>query len=78
VVIWKCLAQRVPVLGGIALLGVGVALLEEVCHCGGRPGDPLPSCQEASLLSAFGWRCRTLSTSSPTSAWTLPCSQPWW
>ena len=28
------------------LVRVGVALLEEVCHCGNRLQDPCPSCLE--------------------------------
>jgi hypothetical protein len=31
---------------------VGVALLEEVCHCGCRLYDPHPNCLEASILLA--------------------------
>ena len=34
------------------LVGVGVALLEEVCHCGCRLYDPHPNCLEASILLA--------------------------
>jgi hypothetical protein len=33
---------------------VGMGLLEEVCHCGGRKYDPSPNHMEASLfLAAF-------------------------
>jgi hypothetical protein len=32
------------------LVGVGVALLEEVCHCGHQLLDSCPSCLEASLV----------------------------
>ena len=32
------------------LVGVSVALLEEMCHCGHRLCDPHPSSPEASLL----------------------------
>ena len=46
------------------LIRVGVPLLEEVCHCGGWLGDPSPTPLEASLLFAFGARCRTLIDSS--------------
>ena len=68
VVVWICLAQRVALLGG-------VALLMKVHHYADWPGDLPPSCLEASLLlSAFGWRCRTLSFPSPITAWTLSCS----
>lgn len=45
VMVCICLVQ------GVALLA-GVALLQEVCHCGGGLGDPLPSCLEGSLLLA--------------------------
>ena len=37
VAVWISLAQ------GMALI-VGVALLEEVCHCGGKPGNSPPGC----------------------------------
>jgi len=37
VMVYICMAQ------GVALLE-GVTLLEEVCHCEGGLGDPLPSC----------------------------------
>ena len=37
---------------GCGLLGGGVALLKEVCHCGGGLGDPPPSPMGASLLLA--------------------------
>ena len=65
-VVWICLTQ------GVALLG-GVALLEEVCHCWGGLWDLPPSFLEVSfLLSAFGSRHRTFSSSSLSSAWMLP------
>ena len=32
------------------LVGLGVALLEEVCHREGELGDPPPNCLETSLL----------------------------
>ena len=35
VVISICLVQGVVPLGGVAFAGVGVALLNEVCHCVG-------------------------------------------
>jgi hypothetical protein len=49
----------------VALLG-DVALLEEVCYCGGGLlREPPPSCLEASfLLFAFRARCRTFSFSA--------------
>ena len=61
-----CLVQ------GVALLG-GVALLEDVCHCGCGQWDPPPNHVGASLLAAFRWRGRTLSSSCTMPAWTLPC-----
>ena len=58
----------------MVLLG-SVALLEEVCHCGGELWDPTPRHMRAKLLQlAFGIRCRTFSSSSTMSACTLPCS----
>ena len=71
-----CLNMLDPGSGTIrkyGLFGVGVVLLEEVCHCGGRLWDPPSSCLENNLLVAFRTRCRTLSSSSTISAWTLPC-----
>ena len=57
------------------LVGVGVALLKEVCLCEGRQWDPPPNHEGASLfLAAFRWRCRTLSSSCTMPAWKLPCS----
>jgi len=50
VVVWICLAQEVALLGGVALFGVGVAMLEEVCHCGGGQWAPSPSHMGTSLL----------------------------
>ena len=68
---------------GMALLE-GVALLEEVCHCGGGLRDPPPSCLEDSLLPVLGPRCRSLYSFSSTWSHTarmwypqaLPCSEP--
>jgi len=67
--------------GGFKILGPGsgifggVALLEEVCHCGLGAEDSHPNCLEVNhLLVAFGMKGETLSSSSPTSAWMLPCS----
>lgn len=34
-------------------VGIDLALLEEVCHCGSGSLNPLPSCLEDSLLAAF-------------------------
>jgi hypothetical protein len=34
------------------LVGVGVALLEEVCHCEGEQGDRLPNHEGVNLLLA--------------------------
>ena len=56
-----------------SLVGVGVALLEEVCHYVGRLP---PSFLEVSLLASLTTRVRTLSSSRSTSAWTLPCFLP--
>jgi hypothetical protein len=48
------------------IVGVGVALLEGLYHCGGELGDPPPNrLEESLLLSAFGSRYRTLSSSTP-------------
>jgi hypothetical protein len=59
VVVWICLAQ------GVVLLA-GMALLEEVCHCGGGLWVPPPRCLKVSLLlSAFGSRCRTFGSPAP-------------
>jgi hypothetical protein len=61
---WICTAQ------GVALFW-GMALLEEVCHC----GYGLPSCLEDSfLLATFRWRCRALSFSYTMPAWMLSYS----
>jgi hypothetical protein len=35
------------------LLRGGVALLEDICHCGGGHGDPPPSCLTDSVFSWF-------------------------
>jgi hypothetical protein len=57
------------------LVEEGMALLEEVCHCGGGLIDPPPSCLDASLLLLdFGTRCGILNYSYTMPAWTLPCS----
>lgn len=46
------------------IVGIEVALLEEVCHCGYGVYDTHPSPLEASfLLFTLGTRCRTLSFS---------------
>ena len=71
--IWYCDAW-IYLAQGVSLLE-GVTLLEKVCHCGYGFYDPRLSSLEASLLlSAFAWRCRTLSSSSPMFAWMLPSS----
>ena len=59
------------------IVGVGVMLLEEVCHCGGKLGG-LIYAQDTNqflrtLSAACGLRCRTLS-SSTMSVCMLPCS----
>jgi hypothetical protein len=55
------------------LVGVGAALLKEVCHCGDGLRDFPPSHHKDSLLLAsFG--CRTLSSSCTMPAWKLPWS----
>lgn len=49
------------------LVGVGVALLEEMCHSGGGLGEVPPTCLDGSLLQfAFGTRYRTLNSSNHT------------
>jgi hypothetical protein len=64
-VVWICLAHGVWPIRRCGLVGVGVALLKEVCHCVSGFWDPLPSHVGASLLLfAFGTRCRSLSFSS--------------
>ena len=50
----------------MALLG-GVALLEEVCHCGG--GFEVSKAQVSSLTATYGSRCRTLISSSGKNNW---------
>jgi hypothetical protein len=56
----------------VAPLG-SVALLEEVCRCGG--GFEAPKYRKDSLLqAAFGSAHRTLSSSCTMPAWMLPCS----
>ena len=55
------------------LVGVGVALLEEVCHCGGGLCNPLPSClEDSSLLFTFGTQCRLLQRHAYLDAAMLP------
>jgi hypothetical protein len=82
-VVWICLAHgEMAVLGGI-LVGIDLALLEEVCYCwGGLWGSPVlklcPVRRSQSLLVAIRSRCRTLSSSSTMPAWTLPCFLLWW
>ena len=56
------------------LVEVGVALLEEVYHCGGGLLSSA-KCGTVSLLGAFRWRCRTLSSFYTMPAWTLSCSR---
>jgi hypothetical protein len=60
------------------LIGVGLVLLDKVCHFGSELRDHSPSCLEASLLLfAFRTRYRTLSSfSSVMPAWMLPCIPP--
>jgi hypothetical protein len=65
------------------LVGVDVALLEKVCHCGGSLWGLLCwSYAQASVTQssdAFRSRGRTFSSFSSTiSAWMLPCFPPWW
>ena len=65
----------------VALLG-GVALLEEVCHCGVVSGfsctQALSSADDSLFLTAFRSRCRTLRSSSIKSTCTISCFLPWW
>jgi hypothetical protein len=73
VVVWICLAQEVALLGG-------VALLEEVCHCGCGLWDPFSNQWRrlSLLLTAFRLRCRTLCSFSGTVIiWMLPCLLSW-
>jgi hypothetical protein len=62
---------------GVALLG-GVALLEEVCHCGDGLGvsyaQALPTVESSLLFGSCRSRYRALSSFSSTiSACMLPC-----
>ena len=50
----------------MALLG-GVALLEEVCHCG--RGFKVSKAQVSSLTATCGSRCRTISSFSDKNKW---------
>jgi len=60
---------------GLALLE-GVALLEEVCHCGGGLGDPPPNClRMLSLFLASSGEDVELSSSCTMPAWMLSCSR---
>jgi hypothetical protein len=74
------------------LAGIGLALLEEVCHhvggllglqvfkiCLGwtRASFGLPA-EEGILLPGFRSRCRTLGSSSTISAYMMSCFLPWW
>ena len=45
------------------LIGAGVVLLEEVCHCGGGKWDPPLNHVKASLLVAFRLRYKILNSS---------------
>jgi hypothetical protein len=81
IILWRWFEYAWPGSGNIKrcdLVGVAVALLEEVCHCGSGLSNPPPSHVGASFrLFAFGTRCRTLSSSSTMPAWTWPCFLPW-
>jgi hypothetical protein len=70
--VFECLAIRTGTTRRGGLIG-GVALLEEVCHCGGRALRSYMCDTFSLLLAAFGSRCRRLGSSSILSAWTLPC-----
>ena len=63
----------------VVLLG-GVALLEEVHHCGDRLWRPMLKPHPVwRRICCLGSRCRILSGSSRTmSACMLPCFPPWW
>jgi hypothetical protein len=54
---------------------------EEVCHCGVSfevsYAQAPPSVEDSLFLAAFGSRCRTLSSSSTKSAYTMPCFPRW-
>ena len=56
---------------GVALLG-GVALLEEVCHCGGRLSDVICLSYTSAPSAAYGSRYRTLSYRSSTMSVCMP------
>ena len=60
-------------ISGCGLVGAGVVLLEEVCHCGGGLCGPLPSClEDSSFLLAFGTQCRPLQHHAYLDAAMLP------
>ena len=55
------------------LVGGGVALFEEVCHyVNGLSDPPLICLRTVCSWLPFGWRCRTLSSSSAMDAAVLP------
>jgi hypothetical protein len=66
------LDSRSGIIRNCGLVGVGIALLEEVCHFGSGLGDSPPSCLEANLLCARRTRYRTLRSSCTKPAWMLP------
>ena len=58
------------------LVGIDVALLEEVCHYGwgGNWDSPSNNMRASPFLVAFRWRSWTLTFSCAITAWMLPCS----
>ena len=89
VVVWICLGSGA--IRRCGLVGVGVALLEEVTYCGGELSGSYdeggsaqykrelpPSCLQMTLLAVFKSKSRTLGSSSTRSACMMPCFPPWW
>jgi hypothetical protein len=77
VVVWMCLAYRRwwSWLSGHSLVGVGVALLEEVHHCGCGLWSSLRSVEESVFSCLPSTRGSFFST---VYAWVMPCFPPWW
>jgi hypothetical protein len=59
-------------LSPVALLG-GVALLEEVCHCGSGLWETILLAAWKTVFSYWPSKCRPLSSSCTMPAWMLPC-----
>jgi hypothetical protein len=66
------------------LVGIDVALLQEVCHCGGGLFDSPPSCLEDSSFLLFALRTRRQTlfdefypiSCCDDNGWTLRTSEP--